>query len=412
MQRQNIIRVVGAVFALVLAIVIGLAVRPSHAAADLFVLGETQAACDATGQTVAAGYQGSQFGVVLRQFWDNEPVFISFVFPDGRVFSPDASGNLDGIIDMPLNARFVANSSNGGDFYQTFTVTNRWPYGSYSIRAFGAESRRSAQSCFVVAPRIGGEPNAGPTTLLVEDNQTGAVTGLHGALVNIFGRGFRAQEVVSVWITAPDGTVIDYPQQFTSNVGSFASTFRFTEAYPTGEYAFTALGTTSGYQVISRFRLDARPSAPSGWAAMRVAWRFPETARQDQQFEIQGQFFEPGETVSIWATLPDNSVRQLPLQQTNHLGEFFALVGLDQRLPTGNYAFTAQGQTSGRLVITRVDVIAGSPNVTREPPSPNPAPAIIRNDPTTAGATGPATTNVTQPIQTLDQPPAERVPDF
>jgi hypothetical protein len=408
-------------FAVALSLLIGGFTYVSFGAnvgASAFALAPTTAQC--FGQTVPATFQGDRVGLVLRQYWDNELISVSIGFPDGRVFSPLVAdgrvadmGGLDGIIDMPANEPFIDLTTNGGDYYFTFQTSNRWPYGCYVFTALGQRSNRQSQVAFAVIPQVGSAPNAGPSTLNVEDNTTGAPSGLHGATVNIFGRGFRAQETVSVWITAPDGTIIDYPQQFTSNVGSFASTFVFSEAYPVGEYKFTALGTSSGYQVITDFHLDARPSVENGWGQIRVAWRYPETLRQDQQFEIQGQFFEPFEFINIWVTLPDGSVRGLPQQQANSYGEFYALIGLDERLPVGNYAFTVQGPASGHLAITRVDVTPGSPNVTQSPPNPEPVPQVVENDPSTGGGLGGATTSVSIPQQNQDEIlRKEELPDF
>lgn len=372
--------------ALALAAVLGAYAYTSsavNAGSQLFVLASTTATCQRNGQQAPAGYQDESLGLVLRQFWDDEPVYISFTFPDGRTFSPlvadgrvDPPLGLDGLVDMPPNFPWLAPVSNGGDYYFTFQASNRWPYGCYTFTALGAYSNRQTQGHFVLIPRSGPAPNPGLATLIVEDNTTGDPSGLHGAIVNIFGRGFRGQERVDVWITGPDGIVHDYPSQLTSDVGSFASTFVFDPLWPTGSYAFTALGKDSGYQVIARFHLDSRPSTPTGWAQMRVAWRPNASAAQGQEFEIQGQFFDPFEYISVWATLPDNTVRPLPMQQANEFGEFYSVVVIDERLPIGTYSFTAQGQSTGRLVITQATITAGSPNVTEFPPDLNQSPYV------------------------------------
>jgi hypothetical protein len=405
-------------FAVALAAVLGVFVYTSsavNAGSQLFVLASTTATCQRTGQSAPAGYQDEALGLVLRQFWDDEPVYISFTFPDGRTFSPRVADGrvepplgLDGLVDMPPNFPWLAPISNGGDYYYTFQASNRWPYGCYTFTALGARSNRQTQGQFVLIPRSGPAPNAGLASLIVEDNTTGDTSGLHGATVNIFGRGFRAQEQVDVWITAPDGSVLDYPSQFTSDVGSFASTFIFDERFSTGSYAFTALGKSSGYQVIARFNLASRPSTPSGWAQMRVAWRPNASATQTQEFELQGQFFDPFELVSVWATLPDGSVQGLPMQQSNQFGEFFAVVALDQRLPTGVYSFTAEGQASRRLVIGQVTVTAGDPNVTNFAPNPGQAPIVTDSNSLNPNTLGnlPEQTG----ISTLDPLP-EALPD-
>jgi hypothetical protein len=286
---------------------------------------------------------------------------------------------LDGVIDMPPNFPWVFSANRGGDYYSTFSTSSKWPYGCYTFTAHGAWSNREASGDFAMVPQIGAAPNAGPTTLSVQDNTTGDPSGLHGALVDIFGRGFAAREVISVWITQPDGTVIDYPQQQASDVGSFESTFQFTEQHQVGRYAFTALGTLSGYQVISYFDLGARSSTPTGWAQLRVASPYPASGDQRTGFELQGKRFNPYERVDIWVTLPDNAVRGLPSQFANEYGEFFAVLYLDERLPTGLYHVTAKGADSGRLVIADLALDEGSPNVDNFAPDINDTPNVIES---------------------------------
>lgn len=404
-------RLAATVFTLTLAMIVGVfAYTSSAATGNFYVFGPTTATCSTTGASVPAGYQGTSFGTELQGFWDEEPVFISFTFPDGRVFSPEVTGpatantpyGLDAVIDMPPNFPWAFTTSPGGDYYFTFATTNKWPYGCYTFTARGAASSRQAQATFVVAPRIGAAPNAGPATLSVQDNTTGDPSGLHGALVDIFGRGFLTNEVISVWITAPDGTIIDYPQQQASDIGSFASTFRFDEKFQVGNYSFTALGTKSGYQVISKFNLDSRPSEPTGWAQLRVAYPFPATVNQRLGLEIQGKRFDPNERVDVWMTLPDGGVRGLPSQMANELGETYAVIDLDERLPVGNYAVTAKGANSGRLVIQRFDVTAGSPNVTDTTPNFDAVPDVVTDTNPVAPAANPAQPN--GPVSVDPQP--------
>jgi hypothetical protein len=223
---------------------------------------------------------------------------------------------------------------------------------------------------------------------------------LQGATVDIFGRGFLAREVISVWITAPNGAVLDYPQQQASDVGSFESTFLFTEQHPVGRYAFTALGTQSGYQVIAHFNLDSRSSTPEGWAQLRVAT--PASGDQRTSFELQGKRFDALERVDIWVTLPDGSVRGLPSQFANEYGEFFAVLYLDERLPTGVYDVTAKGAASNRLVIAQISLESGSPNVDHFPPDPSDSPRVTDSN-TDGGTVGPGNNPPNLPV--LDPQP-------
>jgi hypothetical protein len=432
MTRKNGKTFVGLGLCLALAAVLGLfAYRSSAASAGalMYVQGPTSAVCQQTGLSVPAGYQGTNFGLELQQFWPSEPVSISFTFPDGRVLSPvvtsindvnslqnpvtslDFNGvsipinGLDGVIDMPANFPWISFTDGGGDYYFPFPATNKWPYGCYTFTAHGLASDRQVAASFAVVPQIGPAPDPGQATLIVEDNTTGDPSSQQGALVNIFGRGFVAQEVISIWITAPDGVVFSFPYQpTTSNIGSFAAPFEFNANHPTGFYAFTALGNTSGYQVIARFNLTSRASQESGWSQLRVAYPASRNGGQGTTFEVQGKRFNPYERVDIWMTLPDSAVRGLPSQYADANGEFFADIYLDERLPTGEYDFTAKGAASGFLTIATLQLSSGGPNVPVPGPGETvnvtPAPEVIYSNDVPATGTG----------DTLGPPTDERPP--
>ncbi|MEI7770912.1 MAG: hypothetical protein WCI67_13020 [Chloroflexales bacterium] len=430
MIRKNSKTIVALGLSLSLAMVLGLfAYRSSAASAVMAVQGPTTAVCQQTGQVVPAGYQGSNFGLELQQFWPQEAVSISFTFPDGRVLSPVVTGisdsnslqnpvktldfngvaipinGLDGVIDMPANFPWISFTDVGGDYYFPFPATNKWPYGCYTFTAHGLGSNRQVSSSFVVAPRIGPAPDPGQASLIVEDNTTGDPSSQQGALVNIFGRGFVANEVISIWITAPDGVVISFPYQpTTSDIGSFSVPFQFNANHQTGFYGFTALGNLSGYQVITRFNLTSRASNETGWSQLRVAFPASRNGGQGSTFEVQGKRFNPFERVDIWMTLPDNSVRGLPSQYADANGEFFADVYLDERLPTGVYDFTAKGASSGFLTITSLQLSSGGPNVPIPGPgetvNTTPAPEVIYSNDVPATGTN----------DTLGPPPEEQPP--
>jgi hypothetical protein len=401
-------------FVVVLTLILsGVALRTfaTNSGAVMAVRGPASAICDRTGQTVPAGYQGSTLSLEVQQLFPGELVVISLTFPDGRVLSPVVTSivdtnslqpfsingvlinGLDGVIDMPINFPFVRFTDvSSGDFAAPFPITNRWPYGCYSFTALGVSSNRQISTDFVVAPLIGPAPNPGTAVLTVEDNTTGDTSSQQGAIVNIFGRGFFADEDVSIWLTAPDGTVFPFAYlPRTSNIGAFAAPFVFNANHPTGFYAFTALGQRSGFQVIARFNLTSRPSVASGYAQLQVSTFLPNPTANPQNsiFQIKGKLFQPYDRVDLWLTLPDGAVRGLPSQYTDEYGQFYAEVYLDERLPTGVYAISATDQ-HGNLTFTTFTLEAGSPNV---PPNPllEPAPQVVNSNsaPTVPGTTGP-----------------------
>jgi hypothetical protein len=363
--RSGKLRLFGLVFALTLGLVIGaFAYQASASTAVINIYSDLQRQrCDINGRFEPSVFQGGTFRLKFERYWD-ELVEVDITFPDGRVFTVPASYFLDGVIDQPFNipALSVAPANIAGEVGGTLTVPGEWPYGCYKFIGRGLSSGKSAEAFVVVVP--GGRPgqNPGPARIAVTRTGSNEAVGQQGAFVDVNGSGFRAQEVISLWITAPDGTVINFPTLdfagnplppvLSDNSGDFQTAFQFEGKNPTGTYQFTALGNDSGYRVIATFTLTGRPSVERGAAQLRVAYPADQADPQRSVFEVQGELFNPGERVDIWVTMPDGSVRGLPSQFADEVGDFFATLYLDERLPTGVFKVTAKGADSGQLVIT------------------------------------------------------------
>ncbi len=383
MHYHRLIRRFALIFTLTIVITSIFVVRNSFAAANYTVYGSTTGYCDRPGvkRDVQAGYQDSILGSELHGFWQGEHITVSFNFPDGRLFTATASQLLDGVVDMPPNYTTNYFADVGGDLYFEHPVTNKWPFGCYKINAYGDSSGQIASVYFVVLGRIG-DPGKNPAILDITKNNTSDHFAVHDSMVVIRGANFRPAEWVSVWVTQPNGTVIDYPQQYTNNAGTFESTFQFTSVHQAGRYTFTALGTLSGYQVFAPFDLRPGSSTPTGWATLRVTYPSAKVTRASG-VEVAGSLFSPNERVDIWMTLPNNAVRGLPSQFADDIGNFFATIDLDERLPLGHYNITAKGANSGRLVITDFDVAPNSAPIEALPldipPSEVPAAPQVTN---------------------------------
>jgi hypothetical protein len=374
MLRRPQVRRFGLALAIGLALITAFYAHRSAAAAVYILRGPASDFCDRTGSQAPAAFQGSTFGSELHGFWDRETVTVTFSFPDGRIFSPDAAELLDGVVDMPTNFTTSFQADVAGDLYFEYPTTGKWPYGCYQMTAFGNNSGQTAIGFLVVKPSGPPQAPVSPAKLAVWKNGTFEAAATHGDLVNIHGSGFLPNEQIGVWITQPDGTVIGHPTQVASDAGNFESTFQFTGAHQTGQYTFTAYGLVSHYQVFAPFDLRGGTSVPSGWAQLRVAFPFPAATRQNgKAIAVSGTLFSPGEAVGVWLTLPDGSVRGLPTQLADGNGDFYAVLDIDERLPVGNYKITASGVSSGRLVISDFDVNGGT--FEGEPPGAPPEPA-------------------------------------
>lgn len=323
------------------------------------------ALCGRNGSFAPAVFQGQTFMTrfdyyrVLAPPFGPEPVQVDLTFPDGRVFTIPASQQLDGVIDLPFNfplgSRFAANGA--GQFSLTIPVPGEWPYGCYSITGRGLSSGgiNNATSFFVVIP--GGQPGpSGNASLRATRNGQEIAAALQGEIVEVDGRGFIGGELVSLWITAPDGAVINFPPGqevvLATPGGAISTSFQFEGKNPVGRYTFTALGQRSQFRVFASFELRPRPVAERGPAQLNVVVPADLGAAQRSIFYANGDLFFPGERIDLWLTMPDGAVRGFPSTFADSFaGQFMVELALDERLPTGFYQLTAQGAESRQLVI-------------------------------------------------------------
>jgi len=321
--------------------------------------------CARSGGQAPAVFQTQIFLVAFDYFrvlegpFGPEQITVDITFPDGRVFTYSASQALDGVIDMPVNSpvgsRFAANGA--GQLSLNVQVPGTWPYGCYTITGRGlAGAIHTGSANFVVIPGGQPGPSGGPASMRVTRNGVDAAEAQQGDIVEVDGRGFVGGELVSLWLTAPDGTVLDFPpgQQVvqTTPAGAFSTSFQFEGKNPVGDYIFTALGQTSGSRVFAGFALRPRPVQQSGPAQLQVVVPFDRGSPQRTVFYANGNLFWPGERVDIWLTLPDGAVRGFPSPFADAVaGQFMVELALDERLPTGFYQLTAQGAESRQLVI-------------------------------------------------------------
>jgi hypothetical protein len=365
-------------FALAIASVLGLYAYTSSASSALTAVYSDRpaATCARTGGSAPAVFQGGRFQLKMSQYWD-ELVEVDIAFPDGRLFTVPASLLLDGTLDQVVNIPALSrgNANIAGELSVVLTVPGEWPYGCYFITGRGLSSGKVSGAALVVVP--GGGPGANPGNAFAAVTRTGSneATGPQGARVDVNGRGFRGGEQISIWVTAPDGTVLSFPPGpaiFADNSGDVQAAFTFDGLNPVGTYQFTVLGTASGFRVITPFTLTSPPVTQQGWAQLAVAFPADRADPQRSAFEVQGRLFFPNERVDIWVTMPDGAVRGLPSQLADGVGDFYALLYLDERLPTGFYQVTAKGASSNHLVITSLTLQPAVPQDTVFNPVPGP----------------------------------------
>jgi hypothetical protein len=205
---------------------------------------------------------------------------------------------------MPTNVQFARFTNNGGQLSLTITVPGTWPYGCYRLTGRGLSSggANTASAFFVVIP--GGQPGpSGNATIRATLNGQETNVILQGQILEVDGRGFIGGELVSFWLTAPDGTVIDFPpgQQVirATPAGAVSTSFQFEGKNPVGRYTVTALGNTSGFRAFAHFELRSRPVTPRGPARLSVVVPFGAQAPQRSIFFATGDLVFPGERVGL-----------------------------------------------------------------------------------------------------------------
>lgn len=376
-------RIFAASFALALAAVLGLFAYSSSAATGLVQIYTSQgtAQCYWTGGPAPAVFQGQPLRIKFDEFTNGSSIRVDVTFPDGRVFDygsafdvyPDPNG-LDGVIDQPFNGPVQIRTYSAGSVLDVPAVTGKMPYGCYIVTARDSLGKQ-ASGFFVVVAGGGPAANPGPATFSVTRNRSVETQGAQGSIVDLIGHNWPANRRISLWLTAPDGTVINYPAQdafgnyrpeiFTDNGGNFSTTFVFEGKNPIGFYQFTALDSSTGLRIIAPFTLTAPPVAQRGPAVLRVSVPFDASAPQATTFELVGELFNPYERVDIWVTLPDGAVRGLPSQFADGAGNFFARLLLDERLPTGFYQVTAKDTSQlviGTLTLEQRGGVTGAPD--------------------------------------------------
>lgn len=190
----------------------------------------------------------------------------------------------------------------------------------------------------------------GTSTAVVNGEEVGASR--QRETVVVAGAGFDPRELVGLWITLPDGSVLglDDDDLRSDADGIFAVELSLGPGLPTGLHRFTARGQTSGAGAIALFMLMPGVG-PETTAGTQLSFS-PSTARQLDTVELAARGFEPNEYVNLWLTQPDGSVVGLGQVQADANGAFGGSLFLPGELPVGRHYFTARGNTSGNATIT------------------------------------------------------------
>ena len=319
------------------------------------VMAPDKAVCKLTNQQANATTRGQRFAIDERGFAANEPVAISFTFPDGRVYSPavtqpgsnpavPGTTALDGIKDEITDPGFFGQANPGGDYTSFFLTTNAWPHECYKITVQGTVSKIQVSDYLVVkdAPL----PMKGAISLDVHSHTGLTNSGEQSSAVDIFGRGFKSGEVVKLQMIQPNGTIINLPAPLVSTIGSFQTSVTLGIDHQVGEYTFVA---TSGNSQTKQGTFTLKPQAAEKrdfTAQLNISDPVPATTVQSSTLQLQGKLFQQGELVEIRLIQANGVIRTLDQIQANDLGEFTDDLTLSVQLPTGVHQLVAISPTA------------------------------------------------------------------
>lgn len=169
--------------------------------------------------------------------------------------------------------------------------------------------------------------------------------------------GFRANELVNIWQTFPDGqTTVELGNVTVdglgrANVGIFVGANN-----PVGIHVFGARGTESLRRASATLELTlGAGSAPDNTVQIEVQ---QEATRTGNTLVFNGSGYRANERVSLWINLPDNgAVRDLGHTFSNGSGAFEFRIFLDFSYPVGTYQFTAFGNRSNLTGVALFDLV-------------------------------------------------------
>lgn len=177
-------------------------------------------------------------------------------------------------------------------------------------------------------------------------------------VMDIFG--FRPNEEIGFWLTSPDGVIVGTRRTLNIGPTGSASGLEFpTDGLEPGIWYFVFEGVRSKNQSVIYFKiLGDQPTPPPSGGDTSVppsqnAQVNPASGRGGTVFSAQGFGFQPGESIGVYVTAPDQSVFGAPFQVEADDSGVSGVVSLrtGRDFPPGVWAFTFEGVKSGHKAI-------------------------------------------------------------
>ncbi|PDV99297.1 hypothetical protein [Candidatus Viridilinea mediisalina] len=186
---------------------------------------------------ISQGHQGSRFVFRGSGYGPGEEVALWLRYPDNRVTDLGrTTAGSEGIIEYVL--------AMGGA-----------PVGNYALTAYGLRSDRTGIAEFELLP---GDRTHARSEATLNVGPDASAQHSHAAFS---ASGFQAGEVVTIWVTMPDGSTRWIGDIVANNNGSLYATLYLNERDPVGPRVYTAFGNRSGARATANYQLVPG----SGW---------------------------------------------------------------------------------------------------------------------------------------------------
>lgn len=227
-----------------------------------------------------------------------------------------------------------------------------WKDGEYMVVARGLSSGHEVSAPFRYTGQFPSTTAAG----IHVEQQYGPAAGT--PWFTYTGNGFNPYSLISIWLSAPDGTVFTplYNPWYSDANGTIHSNVFNAELPAYGEYHLVASdGKHEYWTTFNYIENDAnRLNVPSG-AGLKFA---PEAGPYQSYFIGVGTGFTPYEVVDVWVTGPSGTIVATGVQQANAQGHVTLTYWQAYHgEPLGTYYVTMRGHDSKVQVVGKFTVI-------------------------------------------------------
>lgn len=190
-------------------------------------------------------------------------------------------------------------------------------------------------------------------------------TAPQGSTVTIQISGFRPNEIVTLWQTFPDWSVLSHGDYEVDSNGEATLSWYVDASYPTGTHSMSARGNKSRRVGVTHFEVTLGEGMVSN-LPMSVS---TTADSQGSTFRFSAVGFGSREYVSVWMRTPNDEVVDLGHVISSREGAFDYELFLDGDYAEGSYHLTAYGSKTQNIAIASFDLVRGDMLEAAEAPS-------------------------------------------